>query len=72
MKKVILFVFTLLLLVSCASEKREYNVCNACSKYTVRRPVEIIYEDTTYTTVYTPKTYISKQRVSKPYIKCKK
>lgn len=48
-----------------------YHNNNCCTQTrTVRRPVEVIYEDTTYTTVYEPKTYTSTKRVSMPYNDC--
>lgn len=47
--------------------------CNTCStSYTVSTPVEVIYKDTTYTTVYEPKTYISTSYSRKPYDACTK
>jgi ABC-type enterochelin transport system substrate-binding protein len=48
--------------------------CNTCqgSSYTVRKPVEIVYENTTYTTVYEPKTYTTVTRERKPYNGCTK
>lgn len=49
-----------------------YN-CNTCStSYTVSKPVEVIYKDTTYTTVYEPKTYSSTSYSRKPYDSCTK
>ena len=70
MKKFLLFLLVALLLTACAHEqevivKRGCGHCNA--QYTVRRPVEIVYEDTSYITVYEPKTYTMKKRVSVPY-----
>lgn len=42
--------------------------CNTCStSYTVSKPVEVIYRDITYTTVYEPKTYESVSYSRKPY-----
>lgn len=42
--------------------------CNACSKsYTVSEPVEVVYKNVTYTTVYEPKTYSNTTYVKKPY-----
>lgn len=42
--------------------------CDACSKsYTVSEPVEVIYKNVTYTTVYEPKTYSNTTYVKKPY-----
>ena len=35
--------------------------------YTVSEPVEILYKNTTYRTVYEPKTYSSVSYVKKPY-----
>lgn len=53
-----------------AQTRPVYNTNCCTSSRTVRKPVEIIYEDTTYTTVYEPKTYISTKRVSMPYNDC--
>lgn len=45
---------------------------NCCTKsYTVREPVEVIYKNTTYTTVYEPKTYSSVSYSRQPYTGCK-
>ena len=45
--------------------------CNTCiSSYTVRKPVEVIYENTTYTTVYEPKVYTTITHERKPYNRC--
>ena len=35
--------------------------------YTVSEPVEVVYRNTTYRTVYEPKTYSSTAYVKKPY-----
>lgn len=80
MKKLLLGIFLVLLLTACAQNRYAYEgQCDRRScyseptsyQYTVRKPVEIIYEDTTYTTVYEPKTYISTKRISKPYSNCR-
>lgn len=83
MKKLFLMAIIALMLTGCAcdqvqpmsnqepmveSQYRDSNCCN--SSYTVRKPVEVIYEETTYTTVYEPKTYTSTRRVSAPYSPC--
>lgn len=48
-----------------------YNECNTCStSYTVSKPVEVIYKDITYTTVYEPKTYEEVSYSRKPYNSC--
>ena len=53
------------------SAVNRYNNCNTCTtSYTVRKPVEVIYENTTYTTVYEPKTYTTVTHERKPYNKC--
>ena len=39
----------------------------AAYAYTVSEPVEVIYKNTTYRTVYEPKTYSSTAYVKKPY-----
>ena len=42
--------------------------CNSCTKsYTVSEPVEVVYKNVTYTTVYEPKTYSNTTYVKKPY-----
>lgn len=53
------------------SSYQHTNHCNTCTtSYTVRKPVEVIYENTTYTTVYEPKTYTTVTHERKPYNKC--
>lgn len=48
-----------------------YNECSTCStSYTVSKPVEVIYKDITYTTVYEPKTYQQVSYSRKPYDPC--
>lgn len=80
MKKIymLLMLFTL---VGCASEKPTFqqqvlverpvvNTCNNCSSsYTVRTPVSVMYRNTTYTTVYEPKTFTKTSYETLPY-KC--
>lgn len=47
------------------------NECNTCStSYTVSKPVEVIYKNITYTTVYEPKTYEEVSYSRKPYNSC--
>lgn len=43
--------------------------CNSCGphSYTVSEPVEVVYKNVTYTTVYEPKTYSDTTYVKKPY-----
>ena len=43
--------------------------CNSCGprSYTVTEPVEVLYKNVTYTTVYEPKTYSETSYVKKPY-----
>ena len=43
--------------------------CNSCGahSYTVEEPVEVLYKNVTYTTVYEPKTYSETSYVKKPY-----
>ena len=43
--------------------------CNSCGprSYTVSEPVEVLYKNVTYTTVYEPKTYSETTYVKKPY-----
>jgi len=65
MKKILCLLLPLFV-IGCANE-----TCNTCiASRTVRRPVEVIYENTTYTTVYEPKTYKSVTYEKKPYNKC--
>lgn len=80
MKKLLLGIFLILVLTACAQNRYTYrDQCDrqacysklAASQYTVRKPVEIIYEDTTYTTVYEPKTYVETRKVKKPYTNCR-
>lgn len=82
----ILGLIAILSLCACASEKTveiqgyetygytshtTYSSCDSCSSsYTVREPVEVIYKDVTYTTVYEPKTYQSVKYTRKPYDRC--
>lgn len=76
MKK-ILMILCLTILMSCASEQsmpqqvlveRPVNVCNTCTQsYTVRTPVQVVYKNTTYTTVYEPKTFTKTSYESVPY-----
>lgn len=75
MKKVLLGIFLVLLLTACAQESVRYvetNCRNCNSQYTVRKPVEIVYEDVTYTTIYEPRTYTKTKRVVVPYKNCEK
>lgn len=76
MKK-ILMILCLTILIGCASEKpmpqqvlveRPVNVCNTCTRsYTVRTPVQVVYKNTTYTTVYEPKTFTKTSYETLPY-----
>lgn len=50
------------------------NYCNSYNckmsrgeSYTISKPVEVIYKNTTYTTVYEPKTYEEVSYERKPY-----
>lgn len=87
MKKILAVAFLAFVLSACASQpvqpvqpqsvvqnKPVYQ--NDCyrkgSSYTVRKPVEVIYEDTTYTTVYEPKVYTTTKMVRKPYNNCER
>lgn len=75
MKKVLLGIFIVLLLTACAQERVQYvkTDCRNCnSQYTVRKPIEIVYEEITYTTVYEPRTYAKTKRVTVPYKNCEK
>ena len=67
----------LLVLSGCASKEvmpqqvlveRTVNVCNTCTQsYTVRTPVQVVYKNTTYTTVYEPKTFTKTSYETLPY-----
>ena len=82
MKKIYMLLM-LFALVGCASEKPTFqqqvlverpvaNTCNTCSNsYTVRTPVQVLYKNTTYTTVYEPKTFTRTTYETLPY-KCVK
>ena len=75
-KKLSLFL-VLLVLSGCASKEvmpqqvlveRPVNVCNTCTQsYTVRIPVQVVYKNTTYTTVYEPKTFTKTSYETVPY-----
>lgn len=75
-KKLSLFL-VLLVLSGCASKEvmpqqvlveRPVNVCNNCTRsYTVRTPVQVVYKNTTYTTVYEPKTFTKTSYETVPY-----
>lgn len=87
MKKILFLLIAILIITGCTQKYNTCNTnyCNEDVYYeqhapqyssyeirhTVRKPVEVIYEDTTYRTVYTPRTYVSKRRVSRPYFKCR-
>lgn len=79
MKK-ILSIIAILGLIGCASNEPVQSEtyvqssgvytsgCNTCStSYTVSKPVEVIYKDTTYTTVYEPRTYERSSYSRRPY-----
>ena len=70
MKKVLAVVAVGMVLSACV-EHQDYrcvypNCYNGALQYTVSEPVETIYRNTTYTTVYEPKTY-----ATTTYTKCK-
>lgn len=76
-KKLCLFL-VLLMTAGCVSkqpmpqqvlvERPVVNNCNTCtSSYTVRTPVQVVYKNTTYTTVYEPKTFTRTSYESVPY-----
>ena len=75
-KKLSLFL-VLLVLSGCASKEvmpqqvlveRPVHVCNTCTQsYTVRTPVQVVYKNTTYTTVYEPKTFTRTSYETLPY-----
>ncbi len=70
MKKCMAVVALALTLCACADQietKCVYPSCwDGALQYTVSEPVETIYKNTTYTTVYEPKTY-----ATTTYTKCK-
>lgn len=66
MKKILSVIVVLLMLVGCSS------MCDNCyygqeQSYTVSQPVEVIYRNTTYRTVYEPKTYKEVTLERRPY-----
>lgn len=75
-KKLSLFLI-LIVLSGCASKEvmseqvlveRPVNVCDTCTQsYTVRTPVQVVYKNTTYTTVYEPKTFTKTSYETVPY-----
>lgn len=75
-KKLSLFL-VLLVLSGCASKEvmpqqvlveRTVNACDTCTQsYTVRTPVQVVYKNTTYTTVYEPKTFEKTSYETVPY-----
>lgn len=77
MKKLFMLFFMGCMLTSC--QHQSYDICDieTCNnsayktskRYIVRKPVEVIYEDTIYTTVYKPVTYVEKRKVTRPYCK---
>ena len=81
MKKIFMMLM-LFVMVGCANETQiapqqqlyverpVVNTCNNCaSSYTVRTPVSVMYKNTTYTTVYEPKTFTRTSYETLPY-KC--
>lgn len=74
MSKVLGAMVVVTMMSACSSSREivytDHN-CNTCTtSYTVSKPVEVIYKDVTYTTVYEPKTYKSTSFTRKPYNKC--
>ena len=78
MIKKLSLMLVLLTLVGCASEQPMpqqvlverpiVNTCTTCSNsYTVRTPVQVLYKNTTYTTVYEPKTFTKTSYETVPY-----
>ena len=70
MKKYLTVVAVALTLCACAEQTEPgcvYPSCyNGALQYTVSEPVETIYRNTTYTTVFEPKTY-----TTTTYTRCK-
>lgn len=60
----ILLILSIILLASCSCyNNKEYS-------YVESEPIEIIYRNTEYKTIYVPKTYTRTTYTSKPYNKC--
>ena len=70
MKKYLAIVAVAALLTGCVEHQNDRcvypNCWNGALQYTVSEPVETIYRNTTYTTVYEPKTY-----ATTTYTRCK-
>ena len=70
MKKYLTLIALTLVLGACAEQTETRcvypNCWNGALHYTVSEPVETIYRNTTYTTVYEPKTY-----ATTTYTRCK-
>lgn len=45
--------------------------CGGCQarEYTVRRPIKVVYQNTTYRTVYEPRTYQTTTYETRPYVR---
>lgn len=70
MKKILGLICVLFMMSACSS-----TMCNTCQNrheqsYVVSQPVEVIYRNTTYKTVYEPKTYKKVTYEKKPYSNC--
>ena len=70
MKKLLSVLGVIGLLAGCATQSS--NNCSVPTTHTVSQPVEVIYRQTTYQTVYEPKTYATTRYVKKPYNNCTK
>lgn len=78
MKNILYSLLLIFSLTACTHyENRNVQQTNNCitptcqgNSYTVRQPIEVIYKDTTYTTVYEPKTYMTTKYIRKPYNNC--
>lgn len=73
-KKLAILSILVLLLNACSTTQESVVEsdcgCYGTSSYTIRKPVEVIYKDVTYKTIYEPRTYITTTYVKKPYNKC--
>ena len=65
MKKLLSVLGVIGLLAGCATQS--CNNCSVLTTHTVSQPVEVIYRQTTYQTVYEPKTYEKTTYERKPY-----
>lgn len=67
MDKFLALFSVVLVLSACANTTNENTYYGREQSYTVSQPVEIIYRNTTYRTVYEPKTYKEVTLERRPY-----